>query len=345
MSSRSMSTIKPIIKRPLGEGNGNAAGPDPKVSNKKRKSVSFAQSPEKPSKRQAQAKHIATPRLNTSTQKPNRFTHPARYSEKAHLWPRLGITPNLIYKAVPGKIIKLPAWLSPKRTPDETSEPLSPQVAKIKPDDMFEPPTQPIQPFDPQKDWFTSMHVSIGCTANPVHVVGVKMNQDKRQCEGIEGLDYRLQSGQVKVLFHPNCGHEPVCETCWTIEHPEEAGELDLKIPGSWPKEPPEQKIHPKPSPHTHIFNVFYEGCKHGDTPGSPEPHCLKLVKGAEKYGGNGTMCLCHHAHSNSRRGREEGPAQLIATQVILPDFAGCPACEGKDLRAYVRRYQTSRAK
>ncbi|KAF3200625.1 hypothetical protein TWF191_003688 [Orbilia oligospora] len=317
MSSRSMSTIKPIIKRPLGEGNGNAAGPDPKASNKKRKSVSFAQSPEKPSKRQAQAKHIATPRLNTSTQKPNRFTHPARYSEKAHLWPRLGITPNLIYKA----------------------------VAKIKPDDMFEPPTQPIQPFDPQKDWFTSMHVSIGCTANPVHVVGVKMNQDKRQCEGIEGLDYRLQSGQVKVLFHPNRGHEPVCETCWTIEHPEEAGELDLKIPGSWPKEPPEQKIHPKPSPHTHIFNVFYEGCKHGDTPGSPEPHCLKLVKGAEKYGGNGTMCLCHHAHSNSRRGREEGPAQLIATQVILPDFAGCPACEGKDLRAYVRRYQTSRAK
>ncbi|KAK6515110.1 hypothetical protein TWF506_007456 [Arthrobotrys conoides] len=309
-----MESIKPSIKKPLRESTGNSSGPGLKTSSKKRKSVSFAESPEKPSKRQAQAKHIATPKPKTPTQKSNRVTLSARYAENALLWTRLKHTPKLIHKTVPGR-----ARIPP-------------------PHEKFKPPTKPTKPFDPERDWFTSMHVSMGCTASPAHVIGVKMNGDRRQCEGIEGLDYRLQSGQVKVLFHPRRGHEPVCETCWTIAHPE-ADDLDLKIPGSWPKDPPKEDIYVEPSPHTHIFNVVYQGCKHKNMPWSPKRHSMKLVKGEERHGGTGTMCQCTSTNDYSQRSKVAGSAELITTQVFMPDFAGCPACEGKNLKDYVRRY------
>ncbi|RVD83961.1 uncharacterized protein DFL_005729 [Arthrobotrys flagrans] len=339
-----MEPIKSIITKSPIEGDGS--GPDPEAPPKKKKSVSFAESPEKPSKRRATVEHTPTPRLKIPIKNPNKFTHSARYSVNTLQWPRPKSTPkpSLLRKILHDAMIKrqfqpsLQASLILQAKPEEILKSPSQQSPEAKPGEIFESPSQPIEPFDPEKDWFTSMHASVSCTADPIHIVGVKQNKSKRQCEGIEGLDQRLLSGQVKIIFHPSREHEPVCETCWTMKMKsgsrfDEANEPEL--PGGWPSE------LPKGPPHTHIYDVVYEGCKHGASPANPDRHSLKLVKGKGQYGGNGTMCRCSRAAAKSPGSKGEESTEVITTQVPVPVFAGCPGCEGRNLRVCVRTSQT----
>ncbi|KAK6500139.1 hypothetical protein TWF481_010494 [Arthrobotrys musiformis] len=370
-----MEPMKPIIKRP--SIGGETSGPDTssKGPTKKRKSVSFAPSPEKHSKQRASAKRVSTPRSKTLIQKNGTAigSPGSRHSLYRHQWPRpLRYRAKSSLRARFEEIIRPPSQSSIQAKSDEIikrqtrldlqarldrvikqqTEPnpedksggvLKPPPqpnTKGEPDEVFEPPSELIEPFDPKKDWFMSMHTCVSCIATPVHVVGIKKDKGKRQCEGIEGLDERLMSGQVSIIFHPDRHYEPPCETCWTIK---EGYGPDLDLPGSWPKEFAE--IETEAKPHTHIYHIVYTGCKNGSPPGSPESHSLKLVKGRERYGGNGTMCRCNAAIEKATGGEEEESKRLVRSEIVMPTFAGCPACEGKKLKTCVRTNHTSNNK
>ncbi|KAK6337329.1 hypothetical protein TWF730_002734 [Orbilia blumenaviensis] len=312
-----MEPIKSIIKKPPTEAE--AEMPELKLSTKKRKSVSFAPSPEKPSKRRALVKYIPAPRSRLQTKKTNNLNRPLQYP---HDTPHRSRDPQ--EQAVKTLKVK-PESVKMLDIPD-------------RPLRILEPPPQAIEPFDPENDWFTSMHVCLSCTANPIHVIGIKQNKGKRQCEGIEGLDERLLSGHVNILFHPDREHEPVCETCWTIGLMREpvlpsykrAEPEELDLPCSWPKEPDLE------TRHTHIYEIGYAGCQQEVPSSNPKRHSLRLVKGAESHGGNGTMCRCTYREEKASGSNGKQAPVVIRTEISMPEFAGCPMCEGIDLQAVV---------
>ncbi|KAK6530969.1 hypothetical protein TWF281_007798 [Arthrobotrys megalospora] len=304
-----MESIKPIIKNPSTVAQSSESG----ATTKKRKSVTFAPSPEKPSKRRALVNPLPAPGSKLLIKKSNKFIPSSRQPFNTLQWPRNHQS-----------IIK--------------------QSIKVKSDEAFELPSQPIEPIDQSKDWFTSMYARTSCTANPVHVIGVKQNKSKRQCEGIEDLDEWLLRGEVNITFHPDHQHEPVCETCLTmgpkqkpeVEAKEKLSTNEPELPGSWPKEITE------PVPHTHIYDIEYAACKcEGETaPENPERHSLRLVKGSSEYGGNGTLCHCTHTADKGSEDEEAQSTPIVKTKLLMPLFAGCPACDGKDLHTLVSTNQ-----
>ncbi|KAK6355972.1 hypothetical protein TWF718_000347 [Orbilia javanica] len=331
-----MKSVKSIIKRPPTESA--ALGSSLEAPSKKRKSVSFAESPEKPSKRKTPATNPPMPRSKVSSGDLKKFTQSARRSTDSFQWHRFRNAAKSSLQAKPGESSKLPSQPSGEAKSSKIPEKRSQAALQTSCHSGIGMTPQNIEPFDPEKDWFTSMHVSVNCTENPVHVIGIKQNKDKRQCEGIEGLDERLLSGQVRIMFHPGDEKEPVCDTCWTkkkngcgLEKYRDIEIDELELPGSWPKEVTE------PPAHTHIYNIFYEGCKRRSLHGNRGQHFLKLVKGKEKYGGNGTMCRCPYIDKGPARCEGKGSAGPIITKIFMPVFAGCPGCEGRDLKIHIK--------
>ncbi|KAF3911331.1 hypothetical protein ABW21_db0206322 [Orbilia brochopaga] len=247
---------------------------------------------------------------------------------------------------------------------DKDDEPVKP----------FNPPTKPLYPLDKETDWFTSMHAYASCKAYPIHVIGVKSDQTRKQCEGSECLDARLLQGEVNVIFHSDREQEPVCETCWTMDtHPQlvkdKTTRKSLRMPGSWPADEEEGP------PHRHAYQVIYRGCKLRQDTRNPLTHAMKLVKHEESVDGKPIVCRCNNfvgqsagsspassvstiidgSHEKITRSIEnqKGPVSqakpsngtkniprlpIHVEKLYLPHFAGCPACDGKKLRFFAKR-------
>ncbi|KAJ6259383.1 hypothetical protein Dda_6284 [Drechslerella dactyloides] len=242
---------------------------------------------------------------------------------------------------------------APTKTPATTT--ISGQLATA-----FDLPSKPIYPFDKETDWFTSMHAYVSCKARPMHVIGIKSDKTRRQCEGVESLDERLLKGEVDVVFHQHSEHEPVCETCWTMEtHPHMMQDKKIwrdamRMPGSWPVEKAEGP------PHSHTYLVVYTGCrlqKNGENRPS-YVHALRVMKGIEGLDGKTTYCRdkCSDRSKLSptelrvsairkrtemaikdTKGQERLAVPRFEEKVYMPAFAGCPACDGKELPGLVK--------
>ncbi|KAF3941789.1 hypothetical protein ABW19_dt0205084 [Dactylella cylindrospora] len=187
---------------------------------------------------------------------------------------------------------------------------------------------QGIEPFNPETDWFKTMHTHVSCKATPAHIIGVKEDETIRWCEGIETLDQVLLKGEVQILFHPDTETEPVCEVCWPASG---NSQTNVRMPGSWPSEEKEETAH------THLYSIAYMGCRlykeaKGDL--NYQGHSIRLVKGNEGKGGTGMYCRCGDKPLEEISG-EKMP--IYESKIIMPHFAGCPACEGKDILPFVK--------
>ncbi|KAK6332268.1 hypothetical protein TWF696_002989 [Orbilia brochopaga] len=239
--------------------------------------------------------------------------------------------------------------------------------------DVFDLPKKPVYPFDKERDWFNSMHAYVSCKARPMHVIGVKSDNTRKQCEGVESLDDRLLRGEVSVVFHQDSEKEPACETCWTMEaHPELVQNKKswgdaLRIPGSWPAEEAEGL------PHRHGYLVIYMGCKLRKDAENRITHALRIVKGIGIAGESTSLCRCKCASQLARSpgalrmltikrranrtliqdkdkqeilaspsrptgGKDSSDIPNFEQKLYMPAFAGCPACDGKDLTTFVKR-------
>ncbi|EWC45461.1 hypothetical protein DRE_00860 [Drechslerella stenobrocha 248] len=234
--------------------------------------------------------------------------------------------------------------------PEDTTE--TPAVKREPAGASFDLPTKLVHPFDQETDLFKSMHTYVSCKADPMHVIGIKLDNSRRHCEGIESLDGCLLHGEVNVLFHKENQREPICEVCWTlkVQARTEAGgdddgwEDEVRVPGGWPAE----DVADSPA-HTHVYTVFYLGCKLRKSGNSLVGHGLALVKGADRGDEDAEVyCSCpdgwkgsHESKGKGRRVRETKESQTmprVQEEVFMPAFAGCPVCAKKKFNQVVRR-------